>query len=53
MYLSISKFSSLLDECLEIFGIKHITRDSKCVSARLVDLVCDLLCFPCFEVSID
>lgn len=49
MNLAISKLSSLLDECLKILGVQHITRDSKCLAARLVDLVCDFICLSCFQ----
>jgi hypothetical protein len=51
--LAIPKFSGLLYEVFEIFGIEHITWDSNGLASGFLDVVCNQLCFGWCIVSID
>ena len=45
--LAVAEVCGLLDERVDVFVVEHVSGDSECLAAALVDGVCDGLCFVC------
>jgi hypothetical protein len=51
MDLPIAEFCSFFDEGVDVVVIQHVTGDGYGAATGGVDVICDLLCFLCEEVS--
>ena len=45
--LAVAEVCGLLDERVDVFVVEHVSGDSECLAAALVDGICDVLCFIC------
>jgi hypothetical protein len=51
--LSIPEFCGLLYEDFDVFGIKHVAWNCNSLASRLIDAICNFLCFRYSIVSAD
>ena len=45
--LAVAEVCGLLDERVDVFVVEHVSGDSECLAAALVDGVCDGFCLVC------
>ena len=43
--LAVAEVCGLLDQRIDVFVVEHVSGDSECLAAALVDGICDVLCF--------
>jgi hypothetical protein len=49
---TVAEVCGLLDQRVEVFVVEHVSWSGDCLTATLVDGVCDALCFVCGGMSV-